>query len=188
MENLFIEKLALNPIIAAVNDLNLLDEAIESSVEVIFLLTGTIFELKSIVDRIKSSEKMLFIHFDLMEGFSKDIMGLNYLLDNVKPDGIISTKNHLVRHAKKRGFFSIQRLFLLDSLNLQSGIHSIRSNNPDAVEILPGVMPKVTKMIVGQTQKPIITGGLIMDKEDVIISLNAGATGISSSCKEIWNM
>ena len=71
MGNLFIEKLELNPIIAAINDLDLLDEAIESSVEVIFLLTGTIFELKAIVEKIKSSDKMLFIHFDLMEGFSK---------------------------------------------------------------------------------------------------------------------
>lgn len=188
MVNLFLEKLALNPIIAAINDLNQLNEAIDSSAEVIFLLTGTIFELQSVVARIKDSEKMVFVHFDLMEGFSKDVMGLDYLLSNVKPDGIISTKNHLVRHAKEKGFYSIQRLFLLDSLNLQSGIHAIRSNNPDAVEILPGVMPKVTKMIAKQTQTPIITGGLIMDKEDVITSLNAGATGISSSCKAIWNM
>lgn len=188
MANLFLEKLGLNPIIAAINDLNQLNEAMDSSAEVIFLLTGTIFELQEIVERIKKCEKMVFVHFDLMEGFSKDVIGLDYLLSHVKPDGIISTKNHLVRHAKEKGYFSIQRLFLLDSLNLQSGIHAIRSNNPDAVEILPGVMPKVTKMIAKQTQTPIITGGLIMDKEDVISSLNAGATGISSSCKEIWNM
>jgi len=49
-------------------------------------------------------------------------------------------------------------------------------------------MPKVTKTIVKATNKPVITGGLIQSKEDVINSLQAGAIGISTSKKEIWQL
>ncbi len=83
---------------------------------------------------------------------------------------------------------TIQRLFLLDSLSLDTGIHSIKTHDPDAVEILPGVMPKVTKQIVIKTDKPIIAGGLIKDKDDVIQSLRAGAMGISTSAPDIWEL
>lgn len=188
MENVFIERLASNPIVAAISDFRHIDAALESGVEVIFLLSGSVFTLKEAVQRIQASGKMVFVHFDLVEGYSKDLVGLDFLLKDVKPDGIISTRNNIVKKAKEGGFYSIQRLFLLDSLNLNSGIAATKANNPDAVEILPGVMPKITKYMVGQTSKPIITGGLIRDKEDVISSLKAGASGISTSRIELWNI
>ena len=56
----------------------------------------------------------------------------------------------------------------------------------DAVEILPGVMPKVIRKIAATTDKPIIAGGLISDKEDVINALAAGAVSVSSTQRAIW--
>jgi glycerol uptake operon antiterminator len=188
MENVFIEKLSINPIVAAISDYRHIQEAIASGVEVIFLLSGSVFTLKDAVGMIKAQNKMVFVHFDLVEGYSKDLVGLDFLLKDVVPDGIISTRNNIIKKAKESGFYSIQRLFLLDSLNLNSGISAIKANNPDAVEILPGVMPKITKYMVGQTSKPIITGGLIRDKEDIISSLKAGASGISTSRMDLWNI
>ena len=71
---------------------------------------------------------------------------------------------------------------------LETGIRSIRTIRPDAVEILPGVIPKIIKEIVEETNIPIIAGGLIRDKEDVINGLNAGAIAISTSREEVWYM
>ena len=34
---------------------------------------------------------------------------------------------------------------------------------------------------------PVIAGGLISDKEDAITALEAGADGISTTCREVWN-
>lgn len=76
----------------------------------------------------------------------------------------------------------------MDSLSLASGINSIKSIRPDAVEVLPGIMPKIIEEIREETRIPIIAGGLIRDKADVIHSLNAGAVGISSSNKAVWYM
>lgn len=177
-----------NPIIAAVRDINDLEYAISSSVEVIFLLAGNILNIKDAVERINKSGKLSFVHVDLIDGLSKDIYALDYVIQEVKPFGIISTKGPLIKHAKERGFYTVQRLFLLDSQNLKSGINSIISTKPDAVEILPGVMPKVISKVVNRTNKLVIAGGMISDKEDVMMCLQGGAQGISSSNKEVWEL
>ena len=188
MENDFYNKIRENPVIAAVNNLEKLEKAIKSPCEIIFLLTGSIFNLQEIVSRIKAHGKSVYVHMDLIEGFSRNACALKYINENIKPDGIITTKSSLIRAAKEMGLFSIQRLFMLDALSLESGISSIKAIRPDAVEILPGIMPRVTKTISTEVNIPIITGGLISDKEDVIASIKAGAIGVSTSKEEIWYM
>jgi glycerol uptake operon antiterminator len=186
--NDFFKKVQNNPIIAAVNDLKKLDKAIKSPVEIIFLLAGDIFNLKEIVDRVKSKGMSIYIHLDLMEGFSRNAIALKYITDKIKPDGIITTKSNLIKTAKEMNVFTIQRLFILDSLSLESGISSVVSTKPDALEILPGVMPKIARTVINETNIPVITGGLIKEKEDVINSLKAGAIAVSTSKEEIWYM
>lgn len=188
IENKFYDKIRENPVIAAVNNLEKLEKAIKSPCEIIFLLTGSIFNLQEMVNKIKASGKSVFVHLDLIEGFSRNVCALKYINEIIRPDGIITTKNSLIRAAKEMGLFSIQRLFMLDALSLESGINSIKTIRPDAVEILPGIMPRVTKTISTEVNIPIITGGLISDKEDVIASIKAGAIGISTSKEEIWYM
>lgn len=58
---------------------------------------------------------------------------------------------------------------------------------PDAIEILPGiVVPKVIKKINAISRVPVIAGGLITDKEDVMNALSSGAIGISSTNQDVW--
>jgi glycerol uptake operon antiterminator len=177
-----------NPIIAAINNVNQVDDAIKSPCKIVFLLTGDILNIKEIVGKLRENGKKIYVHVDLIGGFSKDTTALKYISKNINPDGIITTKSNLVKAAKELNIFTIQRLFLLDSLALISGINSIRSIRPDAVEILPGIMPKIIEEIRIETRIPIIAGGLIRDKSDVIGSLNAGAIGISTSNQEVWYM
>lgn len=188
MYNKFLSRVQNSPIIAAVNDQEKLGPAMDSPCEIIFLLSGSIFNLKEIVDQCKAHDKCILVHLDLMEGFSKDAVALKYMHDNIKPDGIITTKSNLIKIARELNIFAIQRLFILDSLSLDTGIKSIHSTKPDAIEILPGVMPKVIRTIHHETRIPLIAGGLIADKEDVINVLKAGAVGVSTSKKEIWDM
>ncbi|MEA4825121.1 MAG: glycerol-3-phosphate responsive antiterminator, partial [Clostridium sp.] len=140
------------------------------------------------VQKVKSSGKSIYIHIDLMEGLARDAFAIKHISEKVKPDGIITTKSSMIKIAKEMGIFTIQRLFMIDNLSLNSGINSIHSIRPDAVEIMPGIMPKITKKISSEVRVPVIAGGLIIDKEDVIESLKAGAMGISTSKEEIWDM
>lgn len=188
MANTFYERIQVNPIIAAVNDLAKLEAAIEAPSEIIFLLTGNILNLKDIVKRVKENGKDIYIHLDLMEGFSRDAIALRYIHQQIRPDGIITTKSSLVKFAKEMNIFSIQRLFIIDSLSLETGIKSIHSTKPNAIEVLPGIMPKVIRKINSETKIPIIAGGLIIDKEDVIESLKAGAVAVSTTKDTVWGL
>lgn len=184
----FITIIEKNPVIAAVNVLEKLESAIASPCKMIFLLTGNIINIKDIVDKCKRNGKYILVHLDLVEGLSKNEYALKYISECIKPDGIITTRGNLIRIAKENNIFAIQRLFILDSMSLDTGIKSIHSTRPEAIEILPGIMPKAIKRIHAETQIPLIAGGLIIDKEDAIASLNAGAMGISTSNKAVWYM
>ncbi len=188
LKNEFYTKLQISPIIAAVNNLGKLDNAIQSPCEIIFLLKGNIINLDKIVQKVKKAEKSVYIHVDLMEGFGRDEYALRYIKEKINPHGIISTKASIIKVAKEMDLFAIQRLFILDNLSLSSGIATAKSIKPDAVEILPGVMNKITEKVRKEINVPVITGGLIADKEDVIGSLKAGAIAISTSKEEIWYM
>jgi len=184
-DNLY-TRLHENPIIAAIKSEEKLKRALVSPCEVIFLLHGNIFTLKDEIYRIKEKDKAVYVHADLLEGSSKDVIALQQIAEQIKPDGIISTKTNLIKHAKDLGLFAIQRVFLLDSLSLVTGMKSIKSINANAVEILPGIMPSITEKMVKKTGKSVITGGLVSEKSHVINSINAGAVGISTSEEKIW--
>lgn len=184
--NSFFKKIENNPIIAAINELEQLDEALDSPCEIVFLLTGNIFNLKEIANRVKSRGKGLYIDIDSIDGFSKDTWGLEYIVKNIYPDGIITTKENLVRLSKDLGAFTILRLFIVDSISLEKGIQSTTTTRPHALEIFPGIMPKIIKMVYEEMEIPIIASGLIMDKEDVMESLNSNAIAVSSNNKNVW--
>lgn len=175
-----------NPIIAAVRDICDLNEALQSKASSIFLLTGTLLNIKEIVTECKR-KKFIFLHVDLVAGLDSDFEALRYLAEEVKPNGIISTRNNVIKNGKTMGFCTIQRYFCMDSLAFRTGIRTIEQTNPDIVELLPGVIPKAVAYMVSQLKKPVITGGMVTTKEDVIAALQNGAVAISTSCKGLWN-
>ncbi len=188
MKDLFTEKMKNNPIIAGVKDEKNLDDALNSDCEIIFLLCGSIFNLKDIVKRVKEREKMIFIHIDLLDGFSKDATALRYIAEEIKPDGIISTKNSQLKTAKALGMLTVQRIFIIDSLSIDTAVKASQMINPDAIEIMPGIMPRITKQLSTSLDVPVIVGGLVSEKEEVKNATRSGALGVSTSSKEIWEM
>ena len=81
---------------------------------------------------------------------------------------------------------AVQRFFMLDSIALVNIEKRLSFEAADAVEILPGAMPKVIRRLAAIVRKPVIAGGLISDKEDVLNALGAGAMAVSSSNPEVW--
>ncbi|MFU0781811.1 MAG: Glycerol-3-phosphate responsive antiterminator (mRNA-binding) [Thermoanaerobacterium thermosaccharolyticum] len=186
MDNYIIEKIRSFPIIAAVRSIDDLSDVYSSNSEVIFLLTSNILILKDTIDDIKQHNKMVFIHFDLVEGLGKDYKAVEYLKEVVKPDGIISTRNNILTYAKELGMPCIERIFLLDTQALKTGLNSIKQIEPTAIEVMPGVAHDVTKKLTTEVYQPIIAGGLVKTKEDVINALSSGAVAVSTSEKSLW--
>ena len=188
MDRNFIEIFRNNPIIPAVKTDKDIEEAINTDNEIIFILTSTITNIPEMVKKIKSSGKLAFIHFDLVDGLARSVHALDYLAEATNTDGIITTKTTLVKAARERNIFVVQRFFILDSLSIESGFKAIRDYKPDAIEILPGLMPKVIKQFSGSTSTPVIAGGLITDREDIMAALNAGACSVSTTKYDTWYM
>ena len=59
---------------------------------------------------------------------------------------------------------------------------------PDAIEIMPGVMPRIIRQIRSQTKTAIIAGGLLTDKKDVMAALEAGADAVSTTSVPLWSV
>lgn len=188
MKNMLTEKLNKSPVIAGVKNIESFEDALNSSCDIIFLLCGNIFNLKDLVKRAKDKNKMIFIHVDLVEGFSRDSVALEYISKEIKPDGIISTKNNQLKTSKSMGMLTVQRIFIIDSLSIDTAIKASKMINPDAIEIMPGIMPRITKTFSTSLDMPVIVGGLVRESEDIINALSSGALGVSTSSNKLWEM
>lgn len=177
-----------NPIIVAVRDPRDLKDALDSQSQIIFLLTGNVFNLKKMVEICLKAGKFVFVHLDLIKGYSQDNYFIKYLKDEIKPTGIISTKNNIISRAKHENLITVQRLFLLDSSAMNVSIESARRIKPDAIELLPGLVPKLIKLVQSKIDIPIISGGFIESPEEVRSCLLAGALSASTSHKPLWRM
>jgi glycerol uptake operon antiterminator len=188
----FINKIEINPIIAAVKDDEGLNRALKEDIEIIFVLYGDICTIPEIVRKIKKAGKVAMVHVDLITGLnnSKDIC-LDFIKNNTEADGIITTKSNLIAHARELELNTVLRYFILDSLALQNIEKQARSSGikPDIIEFLPGiVLPKMIRRINKVSRVPIIAGGLIADREDVMNALDAGALAISTTNPEVWGL
>lgn len=175
-----------NPVIAAVKDFQGLEKALGTDVNIIFVLYGTVVNINEITDKIKDANKLCMVHIDLIDGLAPRDSSVDYIQKYTKADGIISTKASLVKKAGALGLLAIQRFFLLDSM----AIGNIRKQYPGelacAIEVLPGLMPKIIQEIVKEFDAPVIAAGLISDKLDVMNALSAGACAVSSTNPDVW--
>ncbi len=172
------------PIVAAAKSEKELVECLESRSRVIFLLFGDICTIAALVEQVKAVGKTAIVHLDLIDGLAPKDVSVDFIAEQTKADGIISTKNSLIRYAHQKGLLTIQRYFLLDSRVLEN--MEKNSSPADFYEVLPGVMPKIIRQLAESTGKPIIAGGMIRDKEDVMNALSAGAVAISSTNRDVW--
>lgn len=174
-----------NPIIAAVRTESALKAALRCPAKTIFLLHASILNLHDVARDCKASGKQIFLHIDLAEGLGKDAAGLRYV-SNLGVDGIISTRANLIRTAKECGLKTVQRFFIVDSQSIATATDSALAVCPDLLEVMPGVVPKIIEQFCANLTIPVIAGGLIETKEDVIRAIKAGAAGISTTKEALW--
>jgi glycerol uptake operon antiterminator len=155
--------------------------------EFVVLLDVYIAQLVYLRRMARDHGKKLLLHADLVQGLRNDEAGAQFLCQVIKPAGLISTHSNVVLTAKKHGLISIQRVFLLDSHSLETSYRIINASDPDYIEVLPGVMPEVIREISDRARRPVLAGGFIRSVEDVNRVLQSGASGVTTSSRQIWN-
>ncbi|MFL0268972.1 glycerol-3-phosphate responsive antiterminator [Candidatus Clostridium radicumherbarum] len=182
------ELLINNPVVAAIKNDEQLESALNSSVHIVFVLYGNILNIKDICEKLKNKGKLVFVHVDMIDGLKGDSKGIEFIKHYADPYGIISTRPSNIKYGKQLGLSTIIRVFAIDSLSLDTGIKNVHTVMPDAVEVMPGIASKIIRAMEKEVHLPIIAGGLIQTKKDIMDSLSAGAVAISTTAISLWDI
>lgn len=173
-------------VIPAVRSAEDFQYAVHTSAPGLILLFGDINILAELVAVGQVHKKRLILHLDLFEGIGKDRAGIRFVA-RMGVSALITTKPYLAKIAREEGLVVIQRLFLMDSESLRTGIHMLRGFKPDAVELLPAFIPADrVRDITREIGIPVLAGGLIKTQEDVAQAILSGAYAISTSNRSLW--
>lgn len=180
--------LETSPIIAAVKNTDGLKRCLESECQVVFVLYANLCDIARIVRELKAAGKIVMVHVDLVQGLSAKEVVVDFIKNNTEADGVVSTKPQLIKRAIELGMYGILRTFIIDSMALSTIKKQIDTYHPSVVEIMPGIMPSVLEDVRGYTDIPIIAGGLIVDKKEIMKAFAAGADAISTTKEDLWFM
>ena len=178
------EKFEDNPMVVAVTNEVTLGFALNSTNEIVFLLSGTISDLRVTVNKLLDKGKLVFVHIDMISGMSSSPAVVEFIGDIFdKKVGIITTKPAIVKKAISENIRVIHRAFMVDSKSKNIFLDNITQNfTPDAVEIMPAMVHSVIREVRDKLPKmTIIAGGLVTDKKEIYEIINSGADAISTS-------
>ncbi|MFS0821655.1 glycerol-3-phosphate responsive antiterminator [Bacillus sp. 1P02SD] len=175
---------AILPVISEIKDVDILPNF---NYGYFAILNTHISRLKPVFKIAEQHQKKLLLDIDLIKGLKADEYATEYICQEFKPAGIISTKPSVIIKAKQKGVLTFQRIFLLDSKSISQSSKIIERTDPDYIELLPGVVPKIISQFSQQIDKKIIASGFIETVEEVEQAIKAGATTVTTSCKELWD-
>ncbi len=173
-------------VLPAARTLKQFEKLLESPFEYIVLLEVHISNLKTVKQEADKRCKKLIIHADLVQGLKTDNFAADFLCNDIRPAGIISTRSNMIMKAKSKNIIAIQRMFLLDTIALEKSYSLIDQTAPDFIEMLPGVIPELIEEVYERTGIPIINGGLIRTKQHIEEALAAGAVAVTTSDNQLW--
>ena len=174
--------------IAAVKSPRGIEKALanKDKIAAVFLLAGSILNVKRFVDVFQKEDIPVLIHAEKVGGLLLNHEGLDFIANYVKPFGIVTTKPALIKKARERNLFVVQRVFMIDSEVYQNVLDNKQQPAPDIIEIMPSTLHEVIRSYSELLDIPIITGGLLSTPDHVRASLGAGAVAISTSNESLW--
>ncbi|MCG7318863.1 glycerol-3-phosphate responsive antiterminator [Brevibacillus laterosporus] len=173
-------------VLPAVRQMKDFEALLKSRFEYLVLLDSHVGQLKHIVQMSKKHNKKMLVHADLINGLRNDEYATEFLCQEIRPAGVISTRKSAVLTAKKNKVLAIQRLFLLDTTALETSYRLLEQTQPDYIEVLPGIMPHIIAEVYERVKIPVLAGGLIRTVEDAECAFSGGAVAVTTSRKEIW--
>lgn len=174
------------PIIASITKPEQIEAVLKSKVERVNLMTGDVMTLSAIVSELHKAGKQVHVHLEMVSGLGRDLSTVKYLSKTFGIDGIVSTKSNMIAAARQVGIRSIQRIFGIDTAAVETAIKMIGQVQPDEVELMPGLMPRVIKDLKQKINCPLIVGGLIRHEDEIRLAIANGADYVSIGDKRYW--
>lgn len=167
--------------VPVVSSMKRLEKFIETDLVVCILQDIHISLLEHMIKTLHDNNKLALVHIDMVHGISSDEHGAEFLCQRLRADGVISSKTRIIETTKKNKKIAIQRMFLIDSKSIERGIETLQKSQPDIVEVMPAIAYKIIPYIKSKINMPLIGGGLLKTKEDILQGLEAGCMAFTVS-------
>ena len=171
MRHALVTTLENTPVIPAVKTPEELPAALRAEGGVVFLLCGDILNIGELIARVHAANRRAVVHADLVAGLAPRQGAVELLPALRRGRDRLATRPLLNRRGRELGLLTVLRAFVIDSKAIESLAREAESAAPDVVEILPAPMPRVVRRLARSRRAPLIAGGLITDKEDVLAAL-----------------
>lgn len=183
-----IDRLASYKMVAAVKDPKQLELAIKykDRLSAVLLMTGTILTVKRYVDFIHKEGLPVILHVEKIGGLNMDRDGIEFIKRTVQPTAIVTTRNGVIKKAKSTGLFVIQRIFLIDTEVYNQLIEKPELIQSDIIEIMPCRAPDFLEKLTQVCPVPVLTGGLLTQREHANQALDHGALAVTTSNSDMW--
>ena len=175
-------------VLPAISTMIQLKRFLATPLEYGILMNFQLAQLPELVSLMKGHRKKVLIHAELIKGLSSDEFGAIFLIQNLKVDGIISSKPKAIEVCQKRKVIGIFRFFIRDTISFEQSLMIAKQLLPDYIEILPASSWEVVSHIKSQVPSHILMGGLITSKDQVETCLQAGAISVTTSQSELWEI
>jgi glycerol uptake operon antiterminator len=169
---------ALIPVLTTMKQI---EKFLDTSLKVCILQDFHFGLLKDAVRILHEQDRIGLVHIEMIQGIANDEFGTQILTQQLKVDGIISSKPKIIEMAKKTHAIAIQRVFLIDSKSLERGLASVTESKPDVMEVMPALTFQMFALIKERIDIELWAGGLIRDEETVRIILASGAKRMTVS-------
>jgi glycerol uptake operon antiterminator len=183
----FLRALRARPCCAAVTSQAHFEAALESSVAIVFVLRADGLEIQPLVRQVHAAGKLVAVHLDLVDGIRPDRAGVAWLA-RAGVDALISSRGELMASVRRERMVAIHRLLLVRANLLGSGIAAVNRSHADIVEILPGVILPDVRSLLPPMSMPLLAGGFIRSEDEARAALGAGAIGVTTSTRELWDV
>lgn len=177
-------KQTIIPVLKGIKDC---EQAGEYTGDYVIVMDVHLSQLAHCCHLVKQNGKKIFVHLDLIKGLKSDDYAVEYIVNELNVDGVISVKSSVVDRVKRFGKIAIQRIFIIDTQSYQKSIGLIKSSKPDYIEMLPGCLFKMIKRVKKDLGVDVIAGGLIETDEEYHEAIESGAISITTSKETLLN-
>ncbi|SER24289.1 glycerol uptake operon antiterminator [Gracilibacillus ureilyticus] len=183
-----LETLKEKKLVAALKDSRNIEKTIKykENLSAVLLMTGTILTVKRYVDFIQRNGLPVILHVEKIGGLDMDKDGIDFVKKYVKPAGIVTTNQGVIKRAKKAGLFVVQRVFLIDTDVYLHLVREPEKIQADLIEVMPSRAPDIIEKLSKVSPVPVITGGLLSLPEHARSALVHGAVAVSTSNSDMW--
>ena len=137
--------------------------------------------LGSMLNRLHEQHRLGLVHLDMIHGLATDEYGAEFACQQLKADGLITTKTRPIETAKRNKKVAIQRFFLIDSKSIERGLETLAKSQPDFIEVMPAIAFNILPSLKARTSIPIIGGGLIKTIAEIDQGLQNGYSALTLS-------